>query len=243
MRRPGHVHRTAAKWIAKRAEVCELRRQGWSFREIAREKKCSLWFIQAALEREAQTGSHADRPRSGRPRSATPAVVKRTKALLLDRDVGSVRKVRVQLRAAGTDISRGTVHNIAHRAGLRSAVPIPRPKLTPAHRASRLAWATTHKDDDETAISHRVFADEKQFRVTDVSHRVWLQPMESTPIRETRRSNARPPHLILLHIPPRTLPPLHHAVVASASSLIRVLSNFPAAVWGVLVWERNLQPR
>lgn len=189
MRQSGRPHRTHAAWIAKRAEVCQLRRQGKSYREIARTQKCSIDFIRDALQRKAQTGSHENRPRSGRPRTVTPAIVKRTKALLLDRAVGSVRKARAKLRAEGIDLSRGTVHNIARRADLRSAVPIPKPKLTEAHRAARLAWARLHENDDELTIRSRVFADEKSFRVTDVSHRVWLRPIDPTPIRETRKRN------------------------------------------------------
>jgi len=70
---------------------------------------------------------------------------------------------------------------------MRSAVRILKPKLTPEHRAARLAWVEAHKDDDEKIIRKLVFADEKKFVVTGPTHRVWLYPDEPTPIRETRK--------------------------------------------------------
>ena len=70
------------------------------------------------------------------------------------------------------DLAIGTVYSIAHREGLRSAVPIPKPKLTPEHRAARLAWVGTRMDDDEKTIQKLVFADEKKFMVHDATNRV-----------------------------------------------------------------------
>jgi len=100
---------------------------------------------------------------------------------------GTVRKVRAKLRGKGIELSVGTLHNIAHRKRMRSAVRIPKPKLTPEHRAARLAWVEARKDDDEKTIQKLVFADEKKFSVTDATDRVWLLPHEPTPIRETRK--------------------------------------------------------
>ena len=170
--------------------MIEARRRGDSYRTIARAHRVSFGFVAAAVKRYVETKSHSDRPRSGRPRKATPAVAMRAASLLRDRKVGSVRKARQELRAEGIDLSRGTVHNIAVREGLRSAVPIPKPKLMQAHREARLAWATEHQKDDEARIRQFVFVDEKQFRVTDASHRVWLGPLEQTPIRETSNHTA-----------------------------------------------------
>jgi hypothetical protein len=110
--------------------------------------------------------------------------------MLRDRKVGSLRKVRAKLRSEGIDLSRTTIIRVAHREGLRSAVPIPKPKLTPEHRAARLAWVEAHKNDDEQTIRKLVFTDEKKFAVCDASHRVWLLPYEPTPIRETRKYHA-----------------------------------------------------
>ena len=244
MPQSGRPCRTPAAWIAKRAEVCLLRRQGKSYREIARTQKCSIHFIRDALQRKSQTGSHKDRPRTGRPRKATPTIVKRTKALLLERAVGSVRKARAKLRAEGIDLSRGTVHNIAHRADLRSAVPIPKPKLTEAHRAARLAWTRLHENDDELTIRSRVFADEKSFRVTDVSHRVWLRPIDPTPIRETRKCNAHV-HMISTRTP--WLLALCHTLIpwtrTARCVALRVCTFFGCDLGGFSLVQKNSQQR
>jgi transposase len=185
-RKPGHVAETAT-WLARRAEVVQLVRLGYNYRSIASTKRVSVGFVAAAVKRYKETKSHCDRPRSGGPLKATPAVVKKTLSLLRAPKGGTLRKVQAKLRSQGIDISRGTVLNIAHRVGARSAVRIPKPKLTPEHRAARLAWVEARKDDDEKTIQKLVFADEKKFSVTDATNRVWLLPHEPTPIRETRK--------------------------------------------------------
>jgi transposase len=188
-RKKGHVAEFAT-WLARRAEVVELVRLGYNYKSIASTKRVSVGFVAAAVKRYKETKSHCDRSRSGASLKATPAVSKKVESLLRDKKVGSVRKARAKLRGKGIDLSIGTVHNIAHREGLRSAVPIPKPKLTPEHRAARLAWVNTNKDDDEEKIRKLVFADEKRFLVTDATHRVWLRPCDPTPIRETRKRHA-----------------------------------------------------
>lgn len=117
---------------------------------------------------------------------ATPAVTKLVDSLLRDRKVGSVRKVRAKLRGEGIDLSHGTVHNIARHDGLRSAVPLQKPKLTQEHRAALLAWVEARKDDDEKTIQKLVFADEKSSR----------SPMLQTVFGCFRRSR----HLFVKHV-------------------------------------------
>ena len=185
-RKKGHVTETAT-WLARRAEVVEMVRLGYNYRSIASTKRVSLRFVAAAVKRYKETKSHADRPRSGGPLKATPAVAKKVVSMLRAQKGGTVRKVHAKLRGKGIDLSIGTVHNIAHRQRMRSAVRIPKPKLTPEHRAARLAWVEARKDDDEKTIQKLVFADEKKFSVTDATNRVWLLPHEPTPIRETRK--------------------------------------------------------
>lgn len=223
MRRPRTLRMYHASWIAKRAEVVELRRLGYSFRSIARTKQCSVSFVQDALRRVAETQSHVDRPRSGRPRKVTAAVAKQTIALLRNRKVGSVRKSRLELRGSGIDLSVGTIHNIAHRADLRSAVPIPKPKLTPEHRQLRLAWAMAHEHDTEETIRRFVFSDEKSFLVTDVSHRLWLRPAEPTPNRETGVHRNMWTHISALFI--------HSAPLARFGALHCFVSLCPLLAW------------
>jgi len=144
----------------------------------------SLGFVAAAVKRKAETKSNFDRQRSGRPPRITTTIVKRTTKLLRETNTGSIRKASVELRRKGIDVSRTTVGRIAKRAHLRSALPITKPVLTRAARAARLAWATLHLNDDDDTIERYVFEDEKWFRVTDPTHRVWLYPTEPTPIRE-----------------------------------------------------------
>ena len=103
MRRPPGHHTKLATWEARRAEVVELRRLGWNYKTIARTKRVSLSFVAAAVKRYKETKSHCDRPRSGRPLKATPAVAKKTVSLLRDKKVGSVRKARAKLRGKGID--------------------------------------------------------------------------------------------------------------------------------------------
>jgi transposase len=217
-RKKGHVTETAT-WLARRAEVVELVHLGYNYRSIASTKRVSLRFIAAAVKRYKETKSHCDRPRSGRPLKATPAVSKKVVSMLRDRKVGSLRKVRAKLRSEGIDLSRTTIIRVAHREGLRSAVPIPKPKLTPEHRAARLAWVEAHKDDDEQTIRKLVFTDEKKFAVCDASHRVWLLPYEPTPIRETCKYHACFAVSVFAVLHTHTLVAVHHRAPAAARRL------------------------
>jgi hypothetical protein len=119
--------------------------------------------------------------------------------------------------------SVGTIHNIAHRADLRSAVPIPKPKLTPEHRQLRLAWAMAHEHDTEETIRRFVFSDEKSFLVTDVSHRLWLRPAEPTPNRETGVHRNMWTHISALFI--------HSAPLARFGALHCFVSLCPLLAW------------
>ena len=182
-------HKTwPATWLARRAEAVELHKMGKSYRTIARMKRVSVGFVAAAVKRYNDTKSHLDRKRSGRPPKVTDKIAKKVTALLRNREVGTVRKVRAKLLEGKVELSRGTIQNIAHRQKLRSAVPLPRPLLTPEHRAARLAWAKLHINDNEERIMNYAFADEKHFQIEDASHRVWLLPWEPTPIRTTRKN-------------------------------------------------------
>ena len=106
-RKKGHVAETAT-WLARRAEVVELVRLGYNYRSIARTKRVSLYFVAAAVKRYKETKSHSDRPRSGAPLKATPAVTKQVVSMLRAKKGGTVRKVRGKLRGKGIDLSIGT---------------------------------------------------------------------------------------------------------------------------------------
>ena len=56
----------------KRAQIIALRDAGFSQRRIARQLQCSKTAVYEAIRRFEQTGSHADRPRTGQPRATTP---------------------------------------------------------------------------------------------------------------------------------------------------------------------------
>jgi transposase len=182
-RRPRRIVLSATD-VSKRAEAVALRRAGWPFRRIAKHLRCSVGFVAAAVRRNRETKSNLDRPRSGRPTIVTRQLRRRVVQLARQKRTGSVRKARAALISEGTPLSYGTVRGIVHAAGLRSYKRRKVPRLTAAHKAARLAWATALLNEPETETVKRVFADEKYFVVGGRSDRLWLYPWEPRPIKE-----------------------------------------------------------
>lgn len=173
-----------------------LRKGGMAAGRAARLAKVSVRTLYYALERERQTSSPRDRPRSGRPRKVTRSRATQIVRLMRDRKVGSLRKTRAELQARGISLSIHTIQNVAERVHLHARKPVKRPKITAAQAAARLAWARHHINDSLETVQSYVFLDEKTFYIGDASSHVWIYEWEDPPVKETgtrARTRARCP--------------------------------------------------
>lgn len=146
---------------------------GTSVTDVARVMGCSRRTIHDLRTRLQQTGTTADRPRSGRPRVTTQAE---------DRQI-VLRHLRNRfLTATSTrnELFRGrvtaqTIRNRLRTARLHARRPYRGPILTQLHRRQRLLWAQRHLRWTQRDWNRVVFSDESRFTLhfADGRVRVW----------------------------------------------------------------------
>ena len=131
---------------ADRGRAIAMHQEGIALREIARRLEVSLSVIQRLRDRWRNTGSVAERHRSGRPRITTRRQDRSVVLSCLRNRAAPAQSLRGELLAAGNvDVSDQTIRNRLREAGLRSRCPAVRPPLTPDHRVRRRTWAALHR--------------------------------------------------------------------------------------------------
>ena len=149
---------------------------GLSEREVARRLQRSHSVVQRLRERFRTTGSTAERPRSGRPRTTTRRQDRYlVNAALRDRSCNATVLRTVLRNATNANICTQTVRNRLHENNLRARRPAVRSRLTPAHRVRRLAWARQHLGWTRQQWAAVLFTDESRFTISfhDGRNRVW----------------------------------------------------------------------
>lgn len=131
--------------------------------DVARALNVSQGTISRLWTRFQQTGSTADAPRSGRPRVTTPAQDRFIRLRHL-RNRFLTAQSTVNALPGNRRISRQTVRNRLHQAGLRAYRPVRGNVLTRRHRQDRLLWANQHRAWTLRAHwQHVWFSDESRF--------------------------------------------------------------------------------
>jgi transposase len=144
----------------ERIEVGVLAKLGWTEAAIRRRTGKSRDFVRAWSAAAINGTSLDDKPRSGRPRKRTRALVGKVKRMMMNRRYTSSRIVTNALNAQGEDVSRTTVRRAAHDAGLQPKQHKTAPLQKRGNKASRRKFAKDNKDQDWSRV---VFADEKKF--------------------------------------------------------------------------------
>ena len=133
--------------------------------DVAHALNVSQSTISRLWNRFRQSGSTADAPRSGRPRVTTPAQ---------DRFI-RLRHLRNRSCEPNQRISRQTVRNRIHEAGLRAYRPYQGNVLTRRHRQARMLWANQHQAWTlRNHWRHVWFRDESRFLLQRHDGRRWL---------------------------------------------------------------------
>ena len=112
--------------------------------DVAHALNVSQSTISRLWNRFRQSGSTADAPRSGRPRVTTPAQDRFIRLHHLRNRFLSAQST-VQALPGNQRISRQTVRNRIHGAGLRAYRPYQGNVLTRRHRQARMLWANQHQ--------------------------------------------------------------------------------------------------
>jgi Transposase len=188
MTKSRRVGRDGSLNATQRARAVALYNIHRNFTAVARMMHCSQTFVRDAV-RLAETHSHFDRRRSGRPTIVTPKVKRLILRKVHNRRGTSVRSTTAALRQKRIHVSKTTVWNVLKRAHLRYYTACPKPRLTATHKTQRLAYATNAMNENDETLRSRVFIDEKCFSVGGNGQGLWLHPWEPRPLRET--GNAR----------------------------------------------------
>ena len=131
--------------------------------DVAQAVNVSQSTISRLWNRFRQSGSTADAPRSGRPRVTTPTQDRFIRLRHLRNRFLSAQS-NVQALPCNQRISRQTVRNRIHGAGLRAYRPYQGNVLTRRHRQARMLWANQHQALTlRNHWRHVWFSDESRF--------------------------------------------------------------------------------
>jgi len=144
--------------------------------EVARHFHVIARTIARLQTRYAETGSVADRQRSGRIRVTTR---RQDRAIRLqhlrDRFLPAAHTAALTVGTHGRPVSDRTIRRRLQQEGLRARRPFRGPILTEANRQNRLQWAQRHQRWTLRQWENVLFSDESRFcvSVADGRLRVW----------------------------------------------------------------------
>jgi transposase len=141
-----------------------------NYSAIARTLRCHRSTVRRwAIRWEAANGSLQDKPRRGRPCKLDAALLEVLRHLVTDPEVPYTAAALA--RELGGDASATTITRSLHKLGFRFKRPRPVIRLTDAHKAARVEFAT--KWGTET-WRRTVFTDSSYFRATSRGCDRWL---------------------------------------------------------------------
>lgn len=154
-----------------RVKIQLLHEQGKTQKEIAKLVKCSRCAVQSAIKRFAETGTHANKPRTGRNRVTTS----REDRKLIRESVKDRKKTSSELAAAlteetGKSISARTARRRLVEAGLKGCKARKKPWLSQENKKKRLDWALRHQHFTEEDWSNVLWSDESNFEVSFLNY-------------------------------------------------------------------------
>ena len=164
---------------ARRKRIADLWLQGRTVQQIARRTGEYQAYVSRWVSKLQQGGSVKDAPRSGRPKKVVPEIVtKLRRAAHLKRGL-SVRKLSIQLRGRGIEISPTSVWRGLRFAHLRAYRRPKRAGLQRGDKRARLSFASKYKDRNWKRV---MFADEKTFYLCTLPNQkndvVWADSAE-----------------------------------------------------------------
>lgn len=161
---------------ATRWQIIGMRNAGMSLRQIGTQIGRHHSIISKLLKKYRATNEVKDLPRPGRPRKTTVREDRALLRLVRRRSFDSSSRLR-QEWLPGRPISNRTVRNRLKAAGYRARRPIKRPRLSPAHKAARLAWCNDRLHWNIASWRKVHFSDESRFllHMVDGRTRVWRQ--------------------------------------------------------------------
>ena len=175
---------------ARRQRIISLYKQNLTPMQIARRTGESEPYVSKWIHNFQLRGNVNDAPRGGRPKKLTPQIIAKLRRDVRRKEGLSVRKLHFRYKCKGIIISKSSIWNGLHSAGLKAYHRPKKPALTRGDKRARLAFANKFK----ARVWKRVmFGDEKIFYLATLPNRqndvVWassrdeVKPRGSTVIR------------------------------------------------------------
>lgn len=159
-----------------RSVIIYLHKKGLSQRKIAEECHVSRGAVENAIRISEETGGFKTRKRTGRPRVTTKredSVIVRT--ALRNRRLTATQITAMTNETRSSPISRKTINNRLHKAGLRGRVAMRKPLLRPQNKVKRLEWAKKHENWTYSQWKKVLWSDESKFEVFGSHRRVFVR--------------------------------------------------------------------
>ena len=163
--------------IETRAEIAAQYPQK-SMGELSKQYNVSKCVIHNIVKKKRETGTVADRPRSGRPRISTTRDDRTLVRLSLRHRFYTAGALR---HLWSVPASTSTIKRRLFNAGLRGCVSMKKPPLTSLHRKQRLLWCRARQDWTLDQWRSIIFSDESSFSLLPTTTRLFVRrrPNES----------------------------------------------------------------
>lgn len=155
---------------AERTQIVTMRSLGMKWSDVVSEMHrifgitVSVRGCAKVMKKWNETGTVADRPRSGRPKLFTERESRQVRRVALAHRDLTCRQVAAEHATSGTHASKWTVMRTLRQLGLRRRVAVRRPRLTLRMMRSRLQWARDRSKWSLYRWKQVIFCDEKIFR-------------------------------------------------------------------------------
>ena len=151
----------------KRATIITLRKEGYSYREVAAKVGCgvSASGVQKLCKRFEISGSVQSQAGKGRKKLTTPTTDRHIARLALQNRKASSSEINEVLRETGIAVSNRTVRRRLVHAGLRARIPRKKPFLNSKQRQKRVAWAKEHVSWSSQQWSKVMWSDETRISI------------------------------------------------------------------------------
>lgn len=173
----------------KSTEAVRLSKLGKTPTYISRKLKISESWVYRCVQRDKIKSEIKPRnfqvSKFGRKTKISKKVIRFMKKSIRTRKFGSVRRLHSNLQSRNVDISQTTVYNVLKRMGLRSVMPIRKPKLSDENKKQRLKFVHDQLQQDIDFCEYIAFQDEAMFTIGARGKAKWINVNEKIPIRST----------------------------------------------------------
>ena len=162
--------------IEPRGEVVGMYSLGLSMNEIAKRMRIARGTVQSSMKKHRETGTVADRPRSGRPRKTTPQEDRLLRRDCLKNWMKTSPQLATSFReSTGKTLDPSTVRRRLLSVGLRGYVAAKKPLIRQPNKVARLKWAREHVKWTEDQWKKVLWSDGAPFQLFRTKGRVYVR--------------------------------------------------------------------